>query len=67
MCPPTLLRRNSGAEQLEVETVLAPLTDYFMGIEPRGANNWIMLDGTVLGNNTPSNSNPYKHWCASGL
>jgi hypothetical protein len=54
--------RNSGAEQSDVESSITMLTDYYMGIEPQGVGNWIMLDGTFIGNNTPSNSNPYNHW-----
>jgi hypothetical protein len=52
---------------LDVESSITLLTDYYIGIERQGVGNWIMLDGTFLGNNTPSNSNPYKHWCGMWL
>jgi hypothetical protein len=33
-----------------------------MGIEQIATNTFVWLDGTFIGNTTPSNSSPYKHW-----
>jgi hypothetical protein len=62
-----LVSYNSGNEQSMVEVALAPANNYYLGIEPLGNTTikggiFVMLDGTFLGNTTPSNSNPYKHW-----
>jgi hypothetical protein len=62
-----LVSYNSGDEQRLVEVALAPANNYYLGIEPLGNTTikggiFVMLDGTFLGNTTPSNSNPYKHW-----
>jgi hypothetical protein len=51
----------SAAEQREVEFHLPAAANYYIGVEPMGAS-WVLSDGTFLGNTTPSNSSPYKHW-----
>ena len=56
-----LVSWNSGEEQNDVEKGLSVSMAYYMGVEKAG-NSWYLLDGTNLGNNTISNSNPYKHW-----
>ena len=45
-----------------MEVALALPDNYYMGIEQISNNTFVMLDGTFLGNMTPSNANPYKHW-----
>ncbi len=66
-----LVSYNSGNEQRIVEAALAPATNYYLGIEPLGnttlfGGTFVMLDGTFLGNTTPSDSNPYRHWWVTG-
>lgn len=69
-----LVSYNSGLKQYTVEQALSPTdislpaNNYYLGIEPLMSNTnltggfFVMLDGTFLGNTTPSNSDPYKHW-----
>jgi hypothetical protein len=52
----------SAAEQLAVETALELPNLYYMGIEQISLNTFVWLDGSFIGNTTPSNSNPYRHW-----
>ena len=55
----------SGEEQYYIETALAINANYYLGIEAQGPGNWMLLDGTFIGNNTPSVS-PYRHWRVPG-
>jgi hypothetical protein len=57
--------RCRGEEQALVEAQLVLATNYYMGIEQISTNTFVWLDGTFIGNTTPSNSNPYKHWSPS--
>jgi hypothetical protein len=62
-----LVSYNSADEQRLVETAFAPANNYYLGIEALGnttiaGGTFVMLDGTFLGNTTPSSSNPYRHW-----
>jgi hypothetical protein len=62
-----LVSYNTAAEQRMVETALSTASNVYMGIEALGnstlnGGTFVMLDGTFLGNLTPSSSNPYKHW-----
>ena len=56
-----LVSYNTAAEQVVVENELNVPTDYYLGVEQQGSS-WMLADGTFLGNTTPSNSSPYKHW-----
>jgi hypothetical protein len=44
---------------------LALPNNYYMGIEQIATNTFVWLDGSFIGNTTPSNSSPYKHWSPS--
>lgn len=45
-----------------MEFMLALPNNYYMGIEQISTNTFVWLDGSFIGNTTPSNSNPYRHW-----
>ena len=55
----------AAEEQRIVEKQLPTATSagYYLGIEEISNGTFVLLDGTFIGNTTPSNSNPYKHWC----
>jgi hypothetical protein len=62
-----LVSYNTAMEQYLVELALTPINNYYLGIEPIGnislnGGTFMWLDGTFIGNTTPSNSNPYRHW-----
>jgi hypothetical protein len=57
---------NSAAEQRTVERVLAA-NNYWIGIDllrnlTVHGSNWVLGDGSFIGDLTPSNADPYKHW-----
>jgi hypothetical protein len=61
-----LVSYNTAMEQRLVDAVFAA-NNYWLGIEPLRntsvfGTNWVLADGQFLGNMTPSNSNPYRHW-----
>jgi hypothetical protein len=62
-----LVSFNTAEEQRLVQTQLSGVDNYWIGIEPfRNVSQFgpvfVWTDGQFIGNFTPSNSNPYRHW-----
>jgi hypothetical protein len=52
---------NSALEQSSVDNRLYS-TIYWIGVELVAQRQWVMADGTPVGNGVPSDADPYAHW-----
>jgi hypothetical protein len=55
----------SYEEQVDVETKLQlwnKSSNIWLGVRPGARQQWYLLDGTLVGNGEPSNTDPYAHW-----